>query len=66
MAGRLLLAFSFVTLVLPCPALGQRAENPERAAVLSLITSFGEHLQARDLSAIESLFRAGGMFKDIE
>ncbi len=61
MVERLILALSIVTLVAPHSALGQRAEDPEREAVLSFITDFGELVQARDMNAIESLLRPAGL-----
>ena len=57
-------SYIILILLLLAPALAsaqRRGRNPERAAVLGVITSLGEHLQAGDMDAAESLFRSGGM-----
>ena len=56
--------FSTISLLLVfVPALlsAQRTPNPERAAVQQVITSLGQHFQAGDMSAAETLFRSRGM-----
>lgn len=63
MIRRLPFTVALLIVLLPNVASAQRgaAPNPERAAVQQLITRFGELLQARDMDAIEPLFRAGGV-----
>ena len=62
MIRRLLFPIVFLMMFMPSFAAAQRgAPNPEREAVQQLITRFGELVQARDMTAIEALFRSGGL-----
>lgn len=57
----LLVGLLLVTTLFPSLLSAQRAPNPERDAVQSMIADFATHVQANDLSALDSFFPPRGL-----
>jgi len=61
MRGFMVLPTFLAVLSVPSSVFAQRAPDPERDAVVRVITHFAERIQANDLSAIDSLFPRRGV-----